>query len=232
MTEKSGPSNTLIIAIMGVGTLLGLVLLGLTAFFIFRGTGDRVANNPEAEMADTPQGNVIIIPTATFPPTVTFTPTATETPLPTATSTPTPTNTPRPTSIPPTAVPPTSTNTPLPPAGAGHSLINISFSVESTSVPAGGKLWFNFNVDDNTNEENFFGRLGVVALRPDGTQEKFQTSWSNSYIDDVPPWRDHIDIQKPGTYNLYLAICYSSADVCLSGGDWEYLAGPIQVTIT
>lgn len=234
MTEKSGPSNKAIIIGMVVALVLGLgMIAAVTILLLSPGNGDKNTDQVEGEMAEE---GVIIIPTATFLPTATETPLPTTTPTPDYTSTPTPTNTPLPTNtyIPATAVPPTATFTPAPLAGTGHNLTAISFTTESTTAAAGGKIWFNFSITSTNSTPFFFGRLGVVALRPDSSNETFQTSWSNAYLQPNQPlnWRDRIVIANPGTYNLYLSICYSEAGVCLGGGEWEFLSGPIQVTIS
>ena len=39
-------------------------------------------------------------------------------------------------------------------------------------------------------------------------------------------------IHTPGTYTLNFAVCFSDIDTCLGGnGDWETLAGGIQITV-
>jgi hypothetical protein len=34
-----------------------------------------------------------------------------------------------------------------------------------------------------------------------------------------------------GAYRLRLAVCYSEAAVCATGGDWEMLGPPVEVSV-
>ena len=45
-------------------------------------------------------------------------------------------------------------------------------------------------------------------------------------------WRDHLNIGTPGTYQVYLGICFAGKDACLTGGAaWDRLSPSITVTV-
>jgi hypothetical protein len=121
------------------------------------------------------------------------------------------------------------TNTSPPPVSGARGIVANSFSIENTTAGAGADVWFNFEVRNTT--QNPVG-YGVLAAHTDvGFTAQ---SWTNETLQpgQVLTWRDHINIGTPGTYQVYLGICFSSRDACLTGGaPWERLSNSITVTI-
>jgi hypothetical protein len=78
-----------------------------------------------------------------------------------------------------------------------------------------------------------FGYLGAVTFNSAGQNVNFQASWTGSELapGQTLNWRDHTAIGTPGQYKLQLSICYSSVETCASGGEWELLAQPVDVTV-
>lgn len=141
---------------------------------------------------------------------------------------------------PPTAVPsdtprPGATAAPTaiatnPPTGYfSHGIQGVSFSVENTTAGVGQDVWFNFKVV-NTSEQDV--SYSVLAAHTDvGANAK---SWTNDTLKAkaVLDWRDHINFASPGTYSVYLAICYGGKDACLANQvGWDRLSASVTVTI-
>ncbi len=152
-------------------------------------------------------------------------PTATETPIP-------PTDTP----IPPTntpAPPPPPTNTPVPPTPAGPVIgqFGISGKVtarDKTTFAVGEKAFFVYAATNHTNAPVSFVKLGIKA-----SNGQFNTSWINP---DVIPANavfqhdDGLTFDVPGTYQVFLAICYANCDG--AGAVWEeYQDGAATITV-
>lgn len=137
------------------------------------------------------------------------------------------------TSAPPTATnAPAATNAPQPsatsaPQGARGVVAN-SFTVENSSAAVGQDVWFNFEVKNTSQSAVTYGALaahtdvGVTAQ-----------SWTNESLDpgEVLSWRDHINFSAPGTYQLYLGICFADKNACLAGAAWDRLSNYITITI-
>lgn len=193
---------------------------------------------PTRGPTDTPQ------PSATFTPTATRTPQPTDTPTdtPEATETLPPTNTrPAPTRAPQQQAAPTQAPAQQPqpaqqaaPAGSSRGL-TADFSVESASISAGQKAWFNFTIRNPTGAPVPWGIIGAsVELNCQNMPDLFQTSWSGAgTFDPASPmtWRDGVTLPSPGTYTLHLAVCYTDEATCRTpNGQWEYLGPPATVT--
>jgi hypothetical protein len=99
-----------------------------------------------------------------------------------------------------------------------------------TEYGVGEDIWFNFVVTNKSGTTLSYGILGVAA-----STGQFQSSWSgalNLNSNDSLKWKDKIALSAPGTHTLVLSMCFSKVEVCQSpNGDWENVAGPIQVTI-
>jgi hypothetical protein len=245
--QRDSSLATLPLIISGGVLVIGCVLLGLAAFFVFRPT--QTADLPALEAATTqPATRSVTFPTATSRPTDAPTPTPTDEP-PTATPESTTEATGEPTSAPTTAPaqaatsaprptnPPPPTNTPVPPTAppASSRILNPAFSLEAQAVPVNQAVWFNFSVTNaSTTKELFYGALGAAILK-DGVPVHFQGSYTNASLQPGQQlnWRDHTAIGTPGVYQLQLAICYTSPlEACsTAGADWEMLSPPITVTI-
>jgi hypothetical protein len=101
--------------------------------------------------------------------------------------------------------------------------------VRNTTVAKGQDIWFEFQVVNTAPADVQFA---VLAAHTDvGFTAQ---SWTNETLapGQTLTWRDHINIGAPGTYQVYLGICFSSKDACLTGGaPWERLSNSITVTI-
>lgn len=187
-------------------------------------------------------------PTDTPQPTATFTPTATSTPPPTATPTDTPavteTQPPTNTDIPSTrlpqqvapTLPPTTVPTQPPASGGSSRGLTADFSVESTAIRPGERVWFNFTIRNPGSAAVPWGIIGAaVELNGQNMPDLFQTSWSGAgTFDPGSPmtWRDAVTLPSAGTYTLHLAVCYSDEATCRTpNGAWEYLGPPATVTV-
>jgi hypothetical protein len=181
---------------------------------------------------------VQVLPTNTPPPSLTPAPTVppTEAP-PTVTETPT---APPPTATrPPVIVQPLPTATqpppPPPPPPVDTRGLSATFSVEGSSFGTGQDIWFNFDVTNSTGNPVEFGMLGAYPKR-DGVDRLawFQGSWTNEVIPvNGLEWRDHINLNEPGSYTLRLAICFDSdANGCRGGaGNWVTLSPEIPIVV-
>jgi SH3 domain-containing protein len=127
-----------------------------------------------------------------------------------------------------TAVPPT--NTPAVSGARGIiSAPDAPFRVENTSVAVNQDIWFDFKVINTTNADVAYGALAAH------TDQGFTArSWTNEILraGQSLTWRDHLNISQAGTYQVYLGICFSSKDACLTGGAaWDRLSPSITVTV-
>lgn len=193
--------------------------------------------------------------TQTVPPSPT--PLPTDTPLPTATPVP-PTDTPEPptatmepatptvelptpTPIPPTVAPtkpkpqPTKalpTPTPAPQAKhvvGSHGVSGLVVARDKTTFAVGEKAFFIYEAINHTQDPVGFVKLGIKGS--DGT---FNTSWINpDVIQPGVPFRhdDGLTFSSPGTYKVFLAICF--AEPCDgAGGVWEeFRLGAATITV-
>lgn len=229
------PMPILPLIISGAVILVGLALLGVAIYFIAFSPASTVnRSTPTPPFAPT---RSVMFPTATTAPT--------DTPLPTATPTEQPTEPPVPTATTPPLIQPTSpvvaTNPPPPTAppptatvaSSSHGLTGISFSVENPTVSANQQIWFNFSVTNGGSQVLPYGFLGVAIFNSSGSNIGFHTSWSGSSLNpgQTLSWRDGLAIGTPGSYQLQLSICYSSVNVCGSGGEWELLGPRVPVTV-
>lgn len=184
------------------------------------------------EAANPPQST----PDETPAPAATDTPVPTDTPAPTATATPPPTATPSP--VPPTNTPvpqpaaPAPTNTPVPqPAQPVVGQYGVSGKVivrDSPTVAVGQKAYFTYEATNHTEAPVQFGLLGLKA-----SNGQFNTSWINpDSIQVGSPFRhdDALIFEQPGTYEVYLAICYAFCDS--DNPVWEeYRSGAATITV-
>ena len=180
------------------------------------------ASIPPTEVpTDTPQSE----PTETSIPAE---PTNTPEPEPTETPTPEPTNT----AAPPPPPPPPPTDTPVPaPAGPAIGQFGVSGQVvarDKTTFAVGEKAFFTYTALNHTDNPVNFGLLGIK-----GSNGQFNTSWINPdvLIPGVPfSHDDGLAFDVPGTYQVFLAICYSG---CGGGSSvWEeYPSGAATITV-
>ncbi len=156
-------------------------------------------------------------------------------PTPTDTPEPPPTDTPpaaTPTNIPPATSPPPPTDTPVPePAGPVVGQFGVSGKVtarDKTTFSIGEKAFFTYEANNHSDAPVSFQLLGIKA-----SNGQFNTSWINpDTIHPGVPFRhdDGLAFDVPGTYQVFLAICYFGCD----GGDavWEeYRDGAATITV-
>jgi hypothetical protein len=191
------------------------------------------ASDTPIPATDTPEATAT--PDSTSTPEVTEA-SATETAIPAP-----PTNTAQPlqpTSPPPP--PPTETPepqpTPLPPKGA-NGLVASHFALQDRSdYSAGGSVWFEFTMANDTGNEVPYNALGVMPKK-DGVDrfEWYQQTYGgqNSTIGAGGfSWEDRIKLPEPGNYTLRLVMCFDGFDNCLQGGGtWQTMSDEIAVQI-
>jgi uncharacterized protein YraI len=139
-----------------------------------------------------------------------------------------PTSPPVPTSPPATAAPPTEPPAEEPPAqgssGDMRGIVVNEYIVEGAPgpYPAGGEIWFSFNITNNSGNLIDYNALGTWVEETG----QYQKSWSYSSMTPGQniTWRDKLTIPAPGTYHLWLAIQFSD-------GSSTLLRGPVQVTV-
>jgi hypothetical protein len=134
-----------------------------------------------------------------------------------------------------TAVPPT--NPPAatqPPAGptntqavSGADGISATFTMHKTSGATNESMFFDFTAVNTTGTTITYG---ILAAHTD------QGVTADSWHEPLQPgknltWTDHINFGTPGTYQVYLGICYQDHDTCKKGGTWVRLSNSVAVTI-
>jgi hypothetical protein len=139
---------------------------------------------------------------------------------------------PPPSPIPSTAAP-APTKTPVPPTSAPadcRGVVGDSFQVEGAPGPysrgaAGAEIWFNLWVTNGTGSDIEYKSLGVAALRgSEQTDYQNSYSWSTLLAHKQFHHRDHIFIEEPGAYQLWLRIGFLD-------DYWCSLAGPVEVIV-
>lgn len=142
-------------------------------------------------------------------------------PTPQATRTSTPT-------VVPTATIPAATATPS--VYMSHGIRGDHFAVNNTTAAANQDIWFEFKVTNTSNSAVAYGALGA-KIENGGSQQ----SWSNETLQpgQVLQWNDHINIATPGTYKIYLAICYGAKSDCAANlNPWDRLSNSFTVVVT
>ena len=188
---------------------------------------------------------VVIPPTPTdtpIPPPPTETPVP-PTPEPAPTDTPVPaeptaTNTPEPPPPPPPApaeeAPPPAEEPPPPPppqepqVGANGVIGKLEFRDGRNTYAVGEKVFAKIEatIDGGAGQKPF----GVLGLQT--STGAFQTSWSSGTIDGTFRHEDGIAFPAPGNHKLWLAICFSSIDVCQGAdGNWERFEPGLDVIV-
>lgn len=184
-----------------------------------------IAQNQPAEQA--PQEEPTATPQPVEQPTDTPTPepvapTDTPEPQPTDTPPPPPTNTPAP---PP---PPTDTPVPAGPQVGAHGISGKVIARDKTTFAVGEKAFFTYEANNHTDQPVTFTILGIKA-----SNGQFNTSWINpDTIQPGVPFRhdDGLTFNSPGTYQVFLAICYVSCGE--SGAVWEeFQSGAATITV-
>jgi len=133
-----------------------------------------------------------------------------------------------------TAVPATNTGAPPPPQatstpnvqGAGGIQTQL-WQMHKTSGATNESMFFDFKVVNTTGTAITYGILAAhtdVGVTADSWHDPLQPG-------KLLSWTDHINFPNPGTYQVYLGICYDSHDVCKAGGTWVRLSNSIAVTI-
>jgi hypothetical protein len=158
----------------------------------------------------------------------------------------TPAATAAPTQVPPTQ-PPSSGGSPIA-TGSGTRGITGRLEIDGGRLQyaVNERIWFFETIQNTTGSAIQYGIIGVQARNTANGTSQFQTSWSALtgplQIDAncTGPtdrcggtWRDGMNIGAAGTYELRLSICYNlTIQECQSAGaQWEYLTGPIAITV-
>ncbi|MFQ5577874.1 MAG: hypothetical protein ACE5G8_12900, partial [Anaerolineae bacterium] len=124
------------------------------------------------------------------------------------------------------------TDTPAPaPAGPAVGPRGISGQVvarDKTTFAVGEKAFFTYEANNHTDAPVSFVLLGLKAS--DG---QFNTSWINpDAIEPGIPFRhdDGLTFNAPGTYRVYLSICYAFCDG--PNSQWEeFPSGAATITV-
>ncbi len=135
---------------------------------------------------------------------------------------------PAPTPVPVTATPvPVPTATPVPqPTPDLRGLVVNAYWIEGAPGPFGSAadIWFNMDITNNSGQRIDYNALGTWVEETG----QFQKSWTYSSFDAGKHFthRDHINQfdLSPGTYHLYLRICFSDG-ACVN------MYGPIEVVV-
>ncbi len=211
---------------------------------LFGGTGGQ----PGQVAFSTPTSHPTFTPTVTVPPptdtplpppTATPEPPPTETPLPPPTPEAAPTDTPlpEPTEAPP---PPPPTQAPAPveeeppppaePSVGPHGVIGkITLRDGRDTYGAGEQIFVKIEVINKTKSAVSFGVLGLT-----GSNGQFHTSYTDNIVDigSTFNWEDGMPFSSPGSYTLWLSICFSSRADCEGGaGDWERFEPGINIPV-
>jgi hypothetical protein len=139
-------------------------------------------------------------------------------PPPAATTTPVPTH---------TNAPPPATSTPQ--VYSSRGIVGNYFTVVNPIASVGQDIWFDFKVTNTSDADVNYSVLAAHAANGPSAQ-----SWTNEVLKAhaVLEWRDHINIHTPGTYQLYLGICYGGKDACVANAaPWDQLSPPVTVTV-
>jgi uncharacterized protein YraI len=128
-----------------------------------------------------------------------------------------------------TTGPAPATATSPPPLGSRGIVANY-FRVRNTTVAKGQDIWFEFQVVNTAPADVQFA---VLAAHTDvGFTAQ---SWTNETLSpqETLTWDDHLNIGTPGSYQVYLGICYGLRDSCLAGTNpWDRLSNSVTVTVT
>jgi hypothetical protein len=182
---------------------------------------------------------------ATLPPPTDTPPAPTDTPAPPPTDTPVPpppepaptdTAVPEPTAAPPpppTEAPPPPPEEPPPPAepeAGPHGVIGkITLRDGRDTYAAGEQVFVKIELINKSAGTVPFGVLGLTSSNGD-----FHTTYTDHQVDigSTFQWEDGMAFPAPGSYTMWLSVCFSARSVCEGGsGDWERFEPGIPITI-
>jgi hypothetical protein len=130
------------------------------------------------------------------------------------------------TSPPPTSAAPV--NTAPPPVSGARGLVGNYFHVNKTTVAAGELIWFQFQVVNTSESTVSFGMLAAhtdVGFTASSWNEALTAGRTLTH-------EDHIKITTPGTYQLYLGVCFNASNACVTGAQaWDRLSNYVTVTV-
>ena len=120
------------------------------------------------------------------------------------------------------------TNTSPPPVSGAQGLVANYFHVNKTTVAAGELIWFQFQVVNTSASTVSFGML--AAHTDVGFTAK---SWNEALVAGrTLTHEDHIIITTPGTYQLYLGVCFKDSTTCTTGAQtWDRLSNYVTITV-
>ncbi len=110
-----------------------------------------------------------------------------------------------------------------------RGVVGQYFYVENMTSHQGDKIWFDFKVTNTAGGDVNYSVLSAVV-----SGVKRGISWSNAGLkpSETLEWRDHMDNLSPGTYAMYLGICYAGKDACMPDGNlWDRLSDDIFITV-
>ncbi len=133
-----------------------------------------------------------------------------------------------PTNTVPAGSPAPPANTAPPPVSGARGIVANYFHVNKTTVAANELIWFQFQVVNTSADTVAFGMLG--GHTDAGFTAK---SWNEALTAGrTLTHEDHIKISTPGTYQLYLGICFNDSNSCVTGAQaWDRLSNYVTITV-
>jgi hypothetical protein len=109
-----------------------------------------------------------------------------------------------------------------------HGVSGLVIARDKTTFAVGEKAFFTYEALNHTEDPIAFEKLGIKA-----SNGLFNTSWVNpDFIMPDVPFRhdDGLTFSTPGTYRVFLAICFARCDE--SDADWEeFWDGAATITV-
>ena len=152
-------------------------------------------------------------------------PVPTDTPVPPPPTEPPP---PPPAQAPAPAEPPPPA-APAAPAAQNGVMAKISFRDGKNTYAVGEKVFVKIEA---TNVEGGIKPFGILGLTP--STGNFQTSWDNSQLEAGKTFthEDGLAFSTPGTYKLWLSICFSTKEECQGpNGNWVRFEPGLDVIV-
>jgi len=117
----------------------------------------------------------------------------------------------------------------LPNLGGADGLQSLLFQMHKTTGAVNESMFFDFKVINNTS--GVISSYGILAAHTD--QGVTADSWHDPLLPgQILSWTDHLNFPNPGTYQVYLGICFASHAACKTGGaPWYRLSPSTAVTI-
>lgn len=109
-----------------------------------------------------------------------------------------------------------------------EGIVGNYFFVENMTSHQGEQIWFNFKVT------NTGGSIGYGILSAQVRGVKPGLSWTGATLNGGQEleWHDHLDSLAPGTYAMFLGICFDNVDACKNNLSlWKRLSDDVYLTV-